>query len=125
VVRPDLALAERQHLARSVKRIDRRRLFNRQPEHRSLADGGVVQRQIVLVQIDRRRQHSLRPRDAGDVIDMSMRQQNEANGQLTRFDVGEKRANLVARIDEHRLPRLVTCHQKAVLEERADGPRLD
>src|SRR5581483_3047700 len=85
----------------------------------------VVEKQIVAVQVNRRPGGALRGGDAGHVIDVRVREQDVANGELTAIGKSKQRADFVARIDQDRFACLLAGNDIAVLEERTNGLALN
>ena len=96
-----------------------------QAEHLPMLDHALVEKQIVAMQIDRDPERAFRGRDAGDVIDVCVRQQDMADRQ--RFAVGkrEQLAHGVAGIDQDRFARALAADDEAVLHERTAGFDVD
>ena len=69
------------------------------------------------MQTDGHAERLFRRADAGDVIDMGVRQQDVANRQLVLVDRREQLADFVARIDDDCLPGVLAADDEAVLEE--------
>ena len=82
------------------------------------------QEQIIAVQVHRGAERALGRRHAGDVIDVRVRQQDMAHVQAFALYDRQKLGELIARIDENRLARLVAGDDEAVLEERLHGASL-
>jgi len=72
------------------------------------------------VQIDRHAKRALRRRHAGDVVHMRMGQQNVTDGQAIALGERHEAGHLVAWIDQHGFPRVLTADDEAVLEEGTD-----
>ena len=68
--------AERNDLPRRVELVDRRLRFDRQAEHPARLDRPLVQEEIVAVQVHRHAERPLGGGDAGDVIDVRVREQD-------------------------------------------------
>jgi CheY-like chemotaxis protein len=117
--------AEPNRLPARVKPIDRRLRLDAEAEHPPHLDGPFVEEEIVAMQIDRHGERPLGGGDAGNVIDVSVREEDGANGQVALAGDAEQIGDLVARIDENRLSRRRTRHHEAILEEGLDGTRLD
>ena len=96
-----------------------------QAEHRPLLDGAFVQEQIRVVQEDRHAESPLRGRDAGDVIDVRVGQQDALHRQGASADERQQPVHLVTRIDQHGFAGSLAGHDEAVLEEWSDSLRLD
>jgi CheY-like chemotaxis protein len=125
MVRRRQALPERDRLAGLVELIDRRLRLHAQAEHPSHLDRLIVEKEIISVQIDRDAQRPLRRRHAGDVIDMSVGEQNVFDRELAIGGDREQLVDLVARIDQHRFAGRRARHNEAVLEEGPNRSRLD
>ena len=125
VMRAHLVLPKLYDLIRKIELVDGRLRFDPQPEHRARLHGALVQKQVVLVQMDRHVQHTLGRGDAGHVIDMGVRQQDVTNLQRFALDERQQALDLIARIDEDALTRVFAADDEAVLEERSDGLALD
>jgi len=126
VMRTHLAVAERDLLAGRVEAVDwRRGWIDNESEQRALFDGVVVQRQIVFVQVHGHIESGLRGRDASDVIDVCVRQEDVEDLDGLLRNEFEQAVNLVAGIDDHALARPRTGDDEAVFVEGSDGLRLD
>ena len=117
--------AEPDRLAGRVKAIDRRLRLDAEAEHPPHFDRPFVEEEIVAVQIDRHVERALGGGDAGDVIDVSVREENAANGEVALAGDGQQIRDLVAGIDKYGVSGRRTRHDEAVLEEGFDGARLD
>ena len=62
-----------------VEDVDRRRLPELEAEHRALLLRGVIEKEVIVVQIHRRIERILRRAHAGDVVDVRVRQQDVLN----------------------------------------------
>jgi CheY-like chemotaxis protein len=91
----------------------------------SLRDRLFVEEEVVLVKMDRHLQGPLRGSDAADMIDMRMRQQDAAQGNVLAPGECEQRLDFVAGVDQHAFPSARARHHESVLEERANCLRLD
>ena len=116
-------VAERDRVA-AVKDVDVRRLRDLDAEQLSLLDGTLVERQVVPMQVDGRLERLLRLRDPGHVIEVGMRQQDVRDRQPVLLDEGDQLIRLVSRIDDDRLTRARTSHDKPVLEQWPDRARF-
>jgi hypothetical protein len=67
----------------------------------------------------------LRLRDAGDMVQMGVCEQDVANRQPVLLDGGEQQIDLVAGIDDDPLVRLFAAQNEAVLEEGSGGVDFD
>ena len=77
--------------------IDGRLRLDAQPEHLPLLDDLFVEKVVVLVQPDRHAERRLRPADAGDVIEVGVRQQDGLDRQAVAGRDLEQLLDLVAR----------------------------
>ena len=77
------------------------------------------------MQVNRNIERALRGGDARDVIDVSVREEDAADGEVALAGRRQQIRDLVARIDEDGLSRRRARHDEAVLEEGLDGTRLD
>src|SRR5262245_23914335 len=59
------------------------------------------------------------------MVDVRVRQQDVADGDLLRLGERQQALHLVAGIDEHRVARALAGHDEAVLEEGSDGLSLN
>jgi CheY-like chemotaxis protein len=125
VQRPYLDRAKWQNLTRRVEHVDRGRRRYGKTEHGALLHGVLIQEQIGLVEIDRHTERRLRRRHTGDVIHVGMGQENAANSQPSLGGKTQQLLDLVARIDQRRLARFFATQNETVLEEGANGARLD
>src|SRR5436190_2032397 len=121
----NLVLAKRDDLCGRVELVNRRLRLDAESEYRPGLDGTLVQEQIVAMEMDGHVEGALGRRYARHVIDVRVGQQNAADPQRVPLRVREQRLDFVARIDQHRLARLLAPGDEAVLEEWADGLRLD
>ena len=125
VVRPHLVGPEGDHLSRRIENVDRRRRLDAQSEQGPLAHRLLVEKQIVAMEVDRRAQRPFRSRDAGDVIDVSVGQQDVAKAQRLTLREHQQLLDLVTGIDQHRLAGFLAAEHEPVLEKRADRLSLD
>jgi CheY-like chemotaxis protein len=105
--------------------IDGRLRLDVETEQPSVLDGVLIQEEIIAMQANRYSERALGPRDAGDVIHVSVGQQNPRERNLLSRRELEQAVDLVAGIDEHALSRLRARDHESVLEEGADRLRLD
>jgi len=77
------------------------------------------------MEVDRRAQRPFRSRDAGDVIDVSVGQQDVAKAQRLTLRKHQQLLDLVTGIDQHRLAGFLAAEHEPVLEKRADRLSLD
>lgn len=94
-------------------------------EHRSLLPSRLVQKQIPAMEVHRRAEGALGHTDAGDMIDVRMRQQNVPDGQRFRLGKRQQAGHFITGIDDDRLARLVAGDDEAVFEERPDSLRFN
>jgi len=125
VVRPRFAVTERNDLPRRVEGIDGRQRIDMHTEHRSLLRSRLVQKQILAMEVHRRAEGALGHTDAGDMIDVRMRQQNVPDGQGFRFGKRQQAGHFITGIDDDRLARLIAGDDEAVFEERPDSLRFN
>jgi len=88
-------------------------------------DGLFVQKQIVTMEMHRQKQGALRRGDAGDVIDVRVRQQNSREPDAFARRKCKQAVDFVAGIDEHAFAGARTRDHESVFEERPDCLRLD
>jgi CheY-like chemotaxis protein len=124
-MRPNLAVAECQHFPWRVEPIDRRKGLDRQPERGGLLLGAVVQKEIVFVKVEWHVERALRGRNAGQVIHVTMSEQNVTDRQLFPLRERKKRRCFVTRVNQDCFPGAPTSDDKAILEEWRGGLRLD
>src|ERR1700686_1056603 len=72
------------------------------------------------MEIDRRAQRPLGGGDAGDVVDVGMREKNMTNDQRVALRERQERIHFVAGIDQDGFARLLAAKDEAVLEKRAN-----
>jgi CheY-like chemotaxis protein len=125
VMRSYLEPAARDDLPGDIEVIDRRRGIDSQSEHLTLFDRPLVEKQIVVMEVHRNVQGARGRADPRDVIDMCVCQQNSAESDLLAIGKCQQSLHLVAWVDQHAFPCARTRHDEPVLEEWADGPRLD
>src|SRR5690349_17071881 len=125
VVRAGLTLSEADHLAWAVEHVDRRLPLDAQAEHHAVLDDVIVEKQIVAMQVDRDRESALDGGDAGDVIDMCVREKDMANRKMLARGETEQLLDRVARIDDHRLAGRLAADDESVLHERAASFDVD
>lgn len=94
-------------------------------EHRSLLDYSVVQEQVFGVQTDGNVEGFLRRCDAGDVIDMRVRQQDMLHLEVEGADSRNELVHFVARVDHNRLVRALAADNEAVLHEWRNRANLE
>jgi CheY-like chemotaxis protein len=116
--------AERDSLPRDVEEIDRRRRLDPETEHHSLGHRLLVQKQVVMVEMDRDGERPLGRSNAGHMVHVRMRQEYVADGEPPPIGELEELPDLVAGIDQYRVVRLFAAQYEAVLEKRSDRLRL-
>ena len=84
-----------------------------------------VEKQVVLVQVDRYRELSFGRADTCDVIDMGVREEDVTDRERFPVRECEQPGHLISRIDDDRLTRAFASHDEPVLEEGPHGLRLD
>src|ERR1700730_18671885 len=72
------------------------------------------------MEIDRRAQRPLRGGNAGDVVDVGMREQDVTDDQPVALRERQKRVHFVAGIDQDGLARLLAANDASVLEKRSN-----
>jgi CheY-like chemotaxis protein len=124
-MRPNLAVAKCQHFPWRVEPIDGRKSLDRQPEHRGLFLGAGVQKEVVFVKVDWHVEHALRDRNARHMIHVGMSKQNVTDSDLFPLREREKGRRFVTGVNQDSFPGAPTGDNKAILEERRGGLRLD
>ena len=124
VVHPHLVISKTDR-AQVVKDIDRRRLPDRDTEHPPLPDRMLVQRQIVLVEMDGGIQRVFHESDARNVVDVRVRQQNVHHIEAVIPDHAEQLVSLVTRVDNDGFARALAADDKPILVRRGDGPDFE
>ena len=122
VVDPRRIFAERPGALTVIELVDRRLRVDLEPERLSLLHDRLVQEVVVAVQHDRRAERFLRPADAGDVIEVGVRQQDVANREPVVSDRLEEQFDVVARVDDDAFPGVLAAQYEAVLLEGRDRP---
>ena len=125
VVDGRLKFAERDDVPRRVEHIDRRLRLDADAEHPAVLDDVLVEEEIVAVQIHRHAQRALCGGDAGNVIDVCVREQDVADRERRARREIEEELHAVAGIDDHGLVRLVAPDDEAVLLEGTGGFDVD
>jgi CheY-like chemotaxis protein len=125
VMGPRVVVAERDRLPGRIEHVHRRWRLEAQAEHLSLADGVLVEKQIVTMEMDRRAQRVLRRGDPGDVVDVGVREKNVTNHQRAALREGQQLVHLVAGVDQDRLARLLAAKDEAILEKRPNRLSLN
>jgi hypothetical protein len=103
---------------RLVEEIDRRLRLHGESEGAPLLDHCLVEEIVGLMEADRDVQRRLRPAYAGNVIEMRVGEQDVAHVQVVAPHRRQQVVDLIARVDQHGLPRLFTPDHESVLEER-------
>lgn len=125
VMNARLEIAERNPFVDAVEAVDRWRRIDRQPEQTALLHRTLVEEQIVPVQVNGCAECAFRSRDAGDMIDVRVCQENVRDLHTLLRDELEEAVHFIARVDEHPGSRARTGDDEAVLVERTDRLRLD
>ena len=100
VQHPHLVVAEGDRPFAFVVAVHRRRLFHREAEHHPGPHRVLVEKEIILVQVDRHAKGALGFRHSRHVIDVGMGQQDVGDLELLRLDEVQQLFDLVAGIDE-------------------------
>jgi CheY-like chemotaxis protein len=124
-MRFDGKVSEANDLSRLVEVIDWRLRVDFQTEHPAILHNVVVQEEIGAMETHRHIEHAFRPANTRHVVDVRVGQEDPRQRDLLPHRVLEQAIDLVARIDEHAFTRARTCDDESVLEEWADGLRLD
>ena len=124
VVRQDLVISKTNQ-APVVEDVDRWGLPDRQAEHSPLLDGVLVQRHVAFMEMDGGVQRVLDQRDARDVIDVRVRQQDVHHIEAVVPNRAKQCVSLVTRIDDDGFARAFAADNEPVLEKRWDGPDFD
>lgn len=120
VVDLDTVVAE-QDVGAVIEPVDWRRLPDVDAEHHSLLDGPLVEKQVVAMQVHGRGERFRGRRDAGDMVDVGVCEQDVAHLQGVRRNRRQQLFDLVSRIDEDRLARAGAPDDESVLHERRNG----
>ena len=113
-------------LRRQVVKVVHRRLpIHAKAEHQSLLHDLFVQEVVGLVQPDGHAERRFRPGNAGDVVEVGMRQEDRLDRQRVICRRLEKLIDLVARIDDDPFTCFLAADYEAVLEKRGRGPMLE
>ena len=112
VMRPRLVAAKRNLLAGRIEPINRRLRFDTQSEHGAELHHALVQEQIVAMEVDGNAQRLLRHANAGDVVHVRMREQDEPNRQRLLIGECQEIGHFVARIDQDRFARVVARRRR-------------
>jgi hypothetical protein len=124
VVRARLASPEANHLSLRVEMVDRRLRLDLQSEHRPRLDHALVPEDVIAMQVYRNTERTFRGPHAGDVIDVSMSQQDMEDREFPLLRERQQFGNFVARVDENGFSRIRAGDDKSILEEGSDGSRL-
>jgi hypothetical protein len=108
-----------------VEAVHGRGLPGLEAKHRSLFHHLLVKEEIRLVKPDRHVEGILGCRDTGHVIDVSVREQHQADVEVEIANRRQQLVDLVTRIDQDRLVRLLAAQYEAVLVERRNSPDFD
>ncbi len=80
--------------------------------------------QVVLVQVDRRAQPALGARQARDVVDVGVRQEDVRHDELLGLDKRQQFVHFVPRVHVHRLSRALAPEDEPVFHERRRPQRF-
>ena len=119
VMHSDLVVAEVDG-RRVIKEVGRRLRADLETEHRPLFHDMLIQRLVVAMEIDGRVERVLRGVDAADVIEMRVGEQDVLDHDVAVADSREDLVDLVAGIDDDRLPGALAADDEPVLVERRD-----
>jgi CheY-like chemotaxis protein len=125
VVRLRAEVAERDDLSGRIEHVHRRRRLDAQPEHRSLTDGILVEKQIVAMEIDGHAQSPLRRGDTRDVVHVRMREQDVTNDQRATLGDPQQPVDFVAGVDADGLPGFLAAEDEAIREKWSDRLSLN
>lgn len=118
-------VAKADTFARFVKVIDWRLPFNLKAKQPAMLHDVVVQEQIVAVKADRHIERAFRRAHTGHVVNMRMGQEDTRQRDLLTDGILQQTFDLVTRIDQDAFSRPWAGDNESVLEEWADGLRLD
>jgi CheY-like chemotaxis protein len=118
-------VAEANDLSRFIEVVDGRLPFDLKAKHPAMLDGVVVQEQIVAMEAYRHIERAFRSGYTGHMIDVRVGQEDPRQLDLLPGRVLEQAVDLVTGIDQHAFPHPWTRDDESVLEEWADGSRLD
>ena len=110
--------------ARIEIEVDGRLRIHANPEGQSLLDDGTVEELVGAVQADGNAERFAGAPDTGHVIEVRVGQQDVVDRQPVSLDRRQQLLDLVAGVDEHAFPSVLTAEDIAVFEERSDGARL-
>jgi hypothetical protein len=116
----NLVAAEPQRPLPVIETIDRRLRSDREPEHLSLLLDTFVEEVVVAMEPDGHAEDLFRPRDARDVIEVRVRQENVADRQTPALHGREQLIHLVAGIHDDALMRVLAPDDESVLVEGLD-----
>ena len=105
--------------------IDRRQRVDRQAVHGSNLGRPLVQEEVGTVQSDWHTEFRFRPTHAGDVIDVSVRQQDVFDREAVLDRQVNELIDLITWIDDDALAARLAAQHITVLVEGRNGPRLD
>jgi CheY-like chemotaxis protein len=126
VVRGDVEVSERDDVARGVEAIHvRQRVLEAQAEHLRLLGGGIIEEEVVAVEVHRRPQREPGRADSRHVIDVGVGQQDVCDADCRARDVLEQALHLVAGINQDPFLCARAGDHEAVLEEGRHGLGLD
>jgi len=125
VIGTRFAVAERDRLPLGVEAVDPRQALDAQSEHRALLRGGLVEKEIVAMQVHGHVERTLRCGDAGHMIDMRVGQKNVPDVERLLLDERQQPVHFVSRIDQNGLACRGTRDDEAVLEEGTDRLRFN
>ena len=125
MVWPHVVVPKLDDLFRRIELVDRRRSLHTEAKHHAVLNGFLVQEQVVAMQMHRHLQGSLGRGDPSHMIHVSVGEQDLGQGDVLKRRKFEEAVDFVAWVDEHALKRAGAGHHEAVLEEWADGSRLD
>ena len=117
VIDPGAVLAEAPRPLPVVEEVHLRLRFDLQPEHLSLLHDRFVEEVVVPVQPDRHAQRLLRRADAGDVIEVRVRQEDVADVQHVLLRRLQEERRLVSGVDDDAFARLLAAKDVPVFEE--------
>jgi CheY-like chemotaxis protein len=118
-------VAESDDLSGFIEVIDRRLAFDVKAKQPSMFHDVVVQKQIIAVEVNRHIEGTFRGAHTGHVIDVRVGQENTQQLDLLPGRILEQAVDFITRIDQHAFPRPRAGDDESVLEEWADGLRLD
>ena len=125
VVRTHFEVSKRNGVAGVVEHVDRRLRLDVQAEDPSRFHDVVVQKEVVVVQVDRGAERPFRGGDPRHMVDMRVRQQDVEDSQFLLGHERQQAPHLVARIYEHGLVTVLATEHEAIFHEWRDGTSLD